>query len=113
MIRIIALVVAAFFACSSVSHAASHAGGKMDDKAMAKDGAKKDGMAKDGMKKEMTMKDCQDHMAMSKKDGMKKDDAMMKKDTMCADMMKKGDSMMKKDDGMMKKDGMPAEPAKK
>ena len=51
MIRIIALAVAAFFACSSVSHAASHAGGKMDDKAMAKDGAKKDGMAKDGMAK--------------------------------------------------------------
>ena len=35
----------------------------------------------------------------------------MKKDTMCADMMKKDgmkkdDATMKKDDGMMKKDGM-------
>ena len=56
MIRIIALAVAAFFACSSVSHAASHAGGKMDDKAMAKDGMKKDGMAKDGTKKKKTKK---------------------------------------------------------
>ena len=48
---------------------------------------KADGM----MKKEaaMTMQQCKDHMAMSKKDGMKKDDAMMKKDAMCADMMKK------------------------
>ena len=56
MIRIIALAVAAFFACSSVSHAASHAGGKMDDKAMAKDGMKKDGMAKDGTKKKKKTK---------------------------------------------------------
>jgi len=40
-------------------------------------------------KKDMTMQECKDHMAMAKKDGMKKDDAMMKKDTMCADMMKK------------------------
>lgn len=56
MIRIIALAVAAFFACSSVSHAASHAGGKMDDKAMAKDGAKKDGMVKHGAKKKSKKK---------------------------------------------------------
>ena len=47
----------------------------------------------------MTMQQCKDHMAMAHKDGAKKDDAMMKKDTMCADMMKK--------------DAMPAEPAKK
>ena len=40
-------------------------------------------------KKEMTMQECKDHMAMAKKDGMKKDDAMMKKDTTCAEMMKK------------------------
>ena len=40
-------------------------------------------------KKEMTMQECKDHMAMAKKDGTKKDDAMMKKDTMCAEMMKK------------------------
>ncbi len=51
--------------------------------------AKKDSMAKDGMmKKEMTMQECKDHMAMAAKPGTKKDDAMMKKDTMCADMMK-------------------------
>ena len=49
-----------------------------------------DTMAKDGMiKKEMTMQECNDHMAMAKKDGMKKDDAAMKKGEMCADMMKK------------------------
>ena len=63
---------------------------------------KKDHMAK----KEMTMQDCKDHMAMAKKDGMKKDDAMMKKDTTCAEMMKK-------DGAMMKKDGMAPEPMKK
>jgi hypothetical protein len=62
------------------------------------------------MKKEtpMTMQECKDHMAMAKKDGMKKDDAMMKKDAMCADMMKKDDAMMKKD-AMTKKE----EPMKK
>ena len=48
---------------------------------------KKDAMPKDAMK--MTMQECKDHMAMAKKEGDKKDDAMMKKDTMCADMMKK------------------------
>ena len=54
--------------------------------AVAQD-AKKDAMAKDNMK--MTMQECKDHMAMAKKEGAKKDDAMMKKDAMCADMMKK------------------------
>ena len=59
-------------------------------------------MAKDGM---MTMDQCKEHMAMAKKDGMaKKDDAMMKKDAACADMMKK--------DGMMKSP-MASEPMKK
>ena len=58
--------------------------------------AKKDAMAKDNMK--MTMQECKDHMAMSQKAGTKKDDAMMKKDTMCADMMK--------NDGTAKKDTM-------
>ena len=75
------------------------------------------GMAKDGMMNKdamMTMQQCKDHMAMTPKDGMKKDDAMMKKDTMCADMMKKDgmskkdDAMMKKDDAMTKKDSMAA-----
>ncbi|MEO5764720.1 MAG: hypothetical protein ABIR52_05365 [Casimicrobiaceae bacterium] len=63
----------------------------------------KDGMMKDGMKHDMTMQECKDHMAMAAKPGMTKDDAMMKKDTMCTEMMNK-DGMMKKDDGMMKKD---------
>ena len=64
--------------------------------ASAQDATKKDDtMPKGGMmKKDMTMQECKDHMAMSKKDGMKKDapkkdDAMMKQEAMCADMMKK------------------------
>ena len=76
--------------------------------AMKKDDAMKTGM----MKKEMTMQECKDHIAMAKKDGMKKDDAMMKKDQTCADMMKKDGAMMKKDDSMMK-DGAASGPMKK
>lgn len=70
----------------------------------AQDAMKKtEPMAGDAMaKKEMTMQDCKDHMAMAKKDGMKKDDASMKKDAACADMMKKDEGMMKKDDAMKK-----------
>lgn len=56
--------------------------------------AKKAPMKDDMMSKPMTMQECKDHMAMAKKD-MKKDAAMMKKDTMCADMMNK-DKMTKK-----------------
>jgi len=81
--------------------------------AMAQDTMKKDAMPKDGMAQPMTMQQCKDYMAMAKdgtKDGMKKDEAMMKKDAACADMMKKDGAMMK--DGAMKKDGMPAEPKK-
>lgn len=52
------------------------------------------------MEKKMTMQECKDHMAMNKS-GAKKDDAMMKKHTMCTDMMKT-------DGGMMNKDGMAA-----
>ena len=62
----------------------------------ADDMKKSDAMAKDGIKKEMTMQECKDHMAMAKKDGAKKDDAMMKMDAMCADMMKKEGASMKK-----------------
>ena len=50
---------------------------------------KSDSMAKDGMKGSMSMQECKDHMAMAKKDNMKKDDAMMKMDAQCAEMMKK------------------------
>jgi len=61
------------------------------------------------MTKEMSLQECKDHLAMAKKDTMaKKDDAMMKKDAACAEMVKK-DEMMKKDGAMMKKD----EPMKK
>ena len=61
------------------------------------------------MKKDtpMTLQECKDHMAMANKAGTKKDDAMMKKDAMCADMVKKDG--MKKDDATMKKE----EPMKK
>lgn len=66
---------------------------------------KDDPMAKDSMTTSMTMQECKDHMAMSMKQGAKKDSAMMKKDATCADMMKK--------EGDMKKDEMPAKPMKK
>jgi len=51
-------------------------------------------------------------MAMAKKDGMKKDDMMMKKDTMCSDMMKK-DGMMNGGTGAMQSDGMASGAMKK
>ncbi len=87
--------------CASIALAAT---GSFAQDAMKKN----DAMPKDGMaKKEMSMQDCKDHMAMAKKDGMKKeDDAAVKKDAMCADMMKK-------DDAMMKKDSMAPDPMKK
>ncbi|MBC8058590.1 MAG: hypothetical protein H7Y61_18625 [Rhizobiales bacterium] len=72
----------------------------------AQDAMKKNEPMKDGMKKEMTMQECKDHMAMAKKDGMKKDDAMMKSDKTCSDMMKK-------DGGMMNKGTPPVDPMKK
>jgi len=53
--------------------------------AFAQEAKKPDAM----MDKPMTMQECKDHMANMKKDGVKKDDASMKKDTMCTDMMKK------------------------
>lgn len=69
--------------------------------AMAQDAMKK---GSEGiMKKEMTMQECKDHIAMAKKDGMKKDDASMKIDKACAEMMK-SDGTMKND--AVKKDEM-------
>ncbi|MDQ2734204.1 MAG: hypothetical protein M3Y55_04265 [Pseudomonadota bacterium] len=73
--------------------------------AFATDNMKKDDtMSKDAMP-HMTMQQCKDHMAIkqphridldrSNREGMTKDDAMMKKDTMCADMMKKSEPMKK------------------
>ena len=55
--------------------------------------AAQDKMAKDPMKP--TMQECKDMMA--KKDTMKKDDAMMKKETACKDMMAKEGGAMKGD----------------
>ena len=44
----------------------------------------------DMMKKDMSVQECKDYMAMAKKDTMtKKDDAMMKKDAACEEMVKK------------------------
>ena len=69
--------------CASIALAAGSS--------FAMDTMKKDEpMANQGMmKKNMTMQECKDHMAMAKKDGMNKDDAMMQSDAMCANMMKK------------------------
>jgi hypothetical protein len=77
-----ALLCSLTFAASGAMAASHMEKEKKADAAMAKD--------------TMTLQQCKDHMAMSmaKKDGMKKDDAMMKKEAMCADMMKK-DSMAK------------------
>jgi len=71
-------------------------------------------LAMDDMKKgdTMTMQQCKDHMAMAKKDGMKKYNSMMKKDTMCADMMKKN-GMMNGGTGAMQSDGMASGAMKK
>ena len=87
MIKLATTVFCTLSLAAGVASAASHMEKKADT-AMAKD--------------TMTMQQCKDHMAMAKKDG-KKDDAMMKKDATCADMMKK--------DGSMKKDA--TAPAKK
>ncbi len=69
-------------------------------------------LAMDDMKKgdvtskdTMTMQQCKDLVAMVQKDGMKKDDAMMKKDTMCADMKKK-DGMTKSGDSATPPNGI-------
>ena len=54
-------------------------------------------MAQGGtMKKEMSVQECKDYVAMAKKD-----DAMMKKDAACEEMVKK-DEMMKKEEPMKK-----------
>ncbi|MFM9928286.1 hypothetical protein VLK31_35325 [Variovorax sp. H27-G14] len=67
--------------------------------------------AQEAMKKDsgstmvMTLQQCKEHMAMSPA-GTKKDDAQMKKDAMCSDLMKK-------DGATMTKSGTAAEPMKK
>ena len=64
-----------------------------------------DSMAADGMMKhDMTRQECKDHMAMARKDGMNRDDAMKSHDAMCSSMMKKGAKRMHK--GSMHKDYM-------
>ena len=66
--------------------------------------------AQDEMKKsdathrDPTMQECKGHIAMAKKDGMKRDHAAMKMDKKCADMMK--------NEGSMKRD-TPADPMKR
>jgi hypothetical protein len=84
--------------CACLTLAAGGAG--------AQDNTKPNGSAEDSvMKKDWTVKDCNDHMTMSKKDGTKKDDATMKMESQCADMMK-GRTMTKDgsaEDSVMKK----------
>ncbi|MBT2303798.1 hypothetical protein J7E70_25470 [Variovorax paradoxus] len=45
----------------------------------------------------MTVQQCREHMAASAKAGVRKDDAMTRKDTMCNDLMKKEGPMVKED----------------
>ncbi len=97
--------LAATLICAAMALGAGSASAADDAMTKKPDGMAKDNMMKDGMGKPMTLQECKDHMAMSKKDGMKKDDAMMKKDTMCDDMMKK--------DGAMSPGMMASQPMKK
>ena len=74
----------------------------------AQDAMKKDGAPKDsGTTMAMTIQQCKDHMAMSERAGVKKDDAMMKKDAMCNDLMKKDGAVL------LPKGGIAGEPVKK
>ncbi|MDM0032209.1 hypothetical protein QTI33_08690 [Variovorax sp. J22P271] len=72
--------------------------------ACAQAATKKDGSTS-GTTMVMTMQQCKEHMAMSPA-GAKKNDAQMKKDAMCADLMKK-------DGASMTKSGTAGEPMKK
>ena len=76
-------VISKTLMCASIALAAGSS--------FAMDAVKKDEpMANQAvMKKHMTMQECKDHMAMAKKDGMNRDEAMMHSDAMCANMMKK------------------------
>jgi hypothetical protein len=74
----------------------------------ADDARKGEPVGKEGvLMKNMTMEECKEHMAMARKDGTKRDDATLKKDTMCTDMMKKGK------DPTAKKDGPSSDPIKR
>ena len=65
-------------------------GGCASSDGMMKNGA----MSGGGDMQTMSMKQCQEHMAMRSKPGMQMDSAMMKMDDMCKDMMmKQGGSM--------------------
>ncbi|MDM0032234.1 hypothetical protein QTI33_08830 [Variovorax sp. J22P271] len=72
--------------------------------AFAQDAMKKDGSTS-GTTIVMTMQQCKEHMAMSPA-GAKTNDVQMKKDAMCADLMKK-------DGASMTKSGTAGEPMKK
>ena len=90
-------LVTALFCCATLVGSGAFAASHMEKGASAP-------MAGAGtMKKEMSMQECKDHMAMASKDAMaKKDDAMMKKDAACAEMIRKDGAMMKKDEPMKK-----------
>ncbi len=67
--------------------------------------------------KDMSMKDCQKHMKMSKKHTGEKDDTMKMHDAHCASMMKEHRGMNKGHppggDSMMKRDAPPSDPMMK
>ena len=80
----------------------------------AQDAMKKsDSKVVGGMMKNPTMQECKDHMAMAKKDGMKKSEATAMMDTKCADMMKTDAGMTKSSDSAMPAGGMASAPMKK
>ena len=78
--------IAVMFACMTIGYGTASAADVMkhDD---------------DMMTKNMTVQQCKDHMMMSKKDGMKKDDSMMKMDTHCKDMIAKDELLNVKKPG--------------
>ena len=79
----------------------------------AQDTVKKEGAASaPSLNSNWTVKDCKDYMAMPKKDGMNKDEAM-KKDAECAEIMKKGDTSVEQDPMKKERDATAGEKVKK
>jgi len=79
----------------------------------AQDTAKKEGAASaPSLNKNWTVKDCKDYMAMPRKEGTDKDEAM-KKDPACAEIMKKGDTAAEQDPMKKERDETAGEKVKK
>jgi hypothetical protein len=93
-------VLATTLLCTAMAFSTAATFAQTSSTGSANDATSKDGM----MKKDMTTDDCKAHMASMKKDGVmkdsagnvmnkdgtKRDETMMKQDTMCMDMMNKG-----------------------